>query len=696
MNMETTRVGEGSGTSAMETVANMPKTMDANVIALKTPEGMELSGIHAMDEAIYPPVCITDKFTDPKDELSGDEDSKDLLEAPATTIPPLDPFYIQAAAQDEEVGGLYGAGSMPTKRLGKHARVPRFISNKRLRTVVGRVEVVCCQMPQGWKDDMQASESLPFGEAVRLMMAVVDDGRYGPAKGDEEGPRPPRLCGQCLKNLSELIGLRVVEEGELRDRIKVICHYTKEGDRSFFRTMIHPDTRNWFALSPVSGLQCMERRICLGASKFAPRHGNDENEDIDLIQAYPCLRGLNTPDFKYGVLAGWLSEMFSTEEIKNMVIQEAPMYRHHHRNEMRTQDGRLRNMFFSLAQQAIHQCPLVLLAHLHARGGKRIRMISYPCSATLYEPGVVENFFYCSEKTKESKASGLQDEIILSGNDNSFLWFDVPFHIVDRKVERRRGRESCVVPDEALAPIRIKMEEAIEIKGKPGSMAIGRSGVITLHDFEIKDHRFSASSGLMAVNREGILENGAKIQEVIECHRRLQSPQIPRFGDQPEISLFGAQVALTGCGLLSDALVGRLEWSAPAVIRELDLWINWDPRIHSSWLKKFHANYKEAFVQVRELERELYGDRGFFAQQSSLVPDADLSADEVVLDAPFEMEAQFIREQSANSRKRFHTPKKRAFSDNDSLPEMIDGTELVSPLKAKWEGKEVLRPHRVG
>ena len=83
-------------------------------------------------------------------------------------------------------------------------------------------------------------------------------------------------------------------------------------------------------------------------------------------------------------------------------------------------------------------------------------------------------------------------------------------------------------------------------------------GVPIIHDFDLSKERLSFSSGFVAINEDGLLENGVKYEEIAACHRTMTIPGNPRFGGVPDDTGFKVPVALTGIGQLSDALVGRL------------------------------------------------------------------------------------------------------------------------------------------
>lgn len=80
---------------------------------------------------------------------------------------------------------------------------------------------------------------------------------------------------------------------------------------------------------------------------------------------------------------------------------------------------------------------------------------------------------------------------------------------------------------------------------------------------------------------------------------------------------FGPEVPLLGISPVSDALMGRCSWDAPAVRQERDQILASDEqefgKLYASWKKKALPIAKKAWNLVEQRERKLYGKRSYFA-----------------------------------------------------------------------------------
>ena len=324
-------------------------------------------------------------------------------------------------------------------------------------------------------------------------------------------------------------------------------------------------------------------------------------------------------------------------------MEEAEVYRYHYRSQGAS-DGLLRNMYYSIGQQLIRQDPSLYVAHVNLRQDHKPNLISYPFPVRYYrysdDAAPVYDFSEGDVGNLQDHLA-LRDEVVVSGPEcpvGILTGYEDAFNKwrasegLDGNSQNLQGDEY----DQLVSKVSFQDSDV-----EAGDVVFSRTGVVFRHAITLDGlDRLAFSTGLVKVNQDGTLENGAKYDDIVKAHRNCEVSAYPRYGGTPDVFRFEAFVSLTGCGPLSDFLVGRLGFDDNSVRIERKAWLNKDQKsIRQNYIDKWRNNafeqVKSAWRKFQEVEKEVYGKRSYFENKAKhAVP----APDQIVIDISSESE----------------------------------------------------------
>jgi hypothetical protein len=357
----------------------------------------------------------------------------------------------------------------------------------------------------------------------------------------------------------------------------------------------------------------VKHEVWLGHSNFKPTaealaQASDLGWTGDLRERYLTLEALDileksghsVPDFPLSA-----KYVFSPGSKKAKLISlfksEFEMYQFHYRDTGKTSPPTafVHNMIHSVSQQCLSQDHGLYLVALAGRKDDNPRLIAYPEVPIC--PGIgahnVVNFTKADieddQKAKSTRDPGsrvapMASRILdyhfipvsqapighVSGYSTSHLHIDI---VTNKKSNKRfhainPGKKGAISKYAQHAQTGDSLFRSLG-NDTPSFSLLTRQGFVLrlATGTERKDVTgfVAFSNNYTAVVDEHSLENGVSIDELMLSVLRLQHPPVPRWEVKSETCApFSAAVSVTGLGPLSDALVGRLPWTDPSVIKE--------------------------------------------------------------------------------------------------------------------------------
>ena len=362
------------------------------------------------------------------------------------------------------------------------------------------------------------------------------------------------------------------------------------------------------------------------------------------------------------VVSGCFSWMFRDPEIKTIIDEEFAMYRYHLREKGGQENyGWLRIMIHSLIQQAVRQSPAYYLLYVGLREDHNYKLISYPYYTKYQEPGDKTFFRHIDlnipKLVKDARGKDLiQGSISFddeTSNDCTELLMGAHRFLGPwwAKVQARlRGKERRV-PDGQVIRITSVMwtkedaeEYKTDFKAQPCKAGDVRISLPHLPHGAIGPatrQRRTVLPWFIGINNDhetlDTVESGTWSQ-LSAAHRDLVlGPTSPSglhnmFSSVPYA--FPASVPLAGLGPISDALIGRVRWDNPSVLKALATLF--DQERCEDYLKQWERQaarcLKEAFTTVVSAEKNCFGVKSYFVNrdQGTLgqrYPDDDCEVD---------------------------------------------------------------------
>ena len=413
----------------------------------------------------------------------------------------------------------------------------------------------------------------------------------------------------------------------------------------------------------------------LGPYKFAHATSDafhfNQDEILDSID-----RNLRATWEKDGTIRHPAFEWWFTSPIANIVTAEYDMY-HHHLREIngKSNNGWLRNMFYSIGQQLMRQDPLYYMLYVALRKDKNWRLISYPYYAKYNHLGDSSFFRHIDLNIPGLVYEGrgenmIQGTLSLDDEDDANcteMLLGMKRHLKDwweLCVERGVATDGFVHRFEG--PVFTKADSIrfgidwVPTPCKKGDVRIsiphlphGATGPAT----RVRRTMFPWFVGIQDDNESLEVIEGGTWSDLSRAHRDLMAPKATpsglanRYGAIPY--KFPAAVEVTGLGGLSDALCGRIRWTSPLAINDRNVILGSDREAAWTFIIRWREvaiiQANAAFQLVVSEERRLFGDKSYFfhAEKRDLygtpIPELFDDADDVDSDADRAEEGEGIR-----------------------------------------------------
>ena len=335
--------------------------------------------------------------------------------------------------------------------------------------------------------------------------------------------------------------------------------------------------------------------------------------------------------------------------ILDVVLEEFEMYHAHLRLiNQKPNYGWLRNMYYSLGQQAMRQDPQYFAIYCALRPDQNTNLVSYPYYAKYAHEGDNTFFRHIDVNVKELATSGrganmIQGSVSLDDereDDCTMILPGMHRHIQAwDEVLTARGRSTGAlvhrICDDMFTP---DDEKQFDTQWTPQPCRRGQVRVTLPH---LPHGAYGPAKGTRRTMLPWFcgLQSDLETLEVIEggtwsdlsaAHRdmvaaRLSPSGLPnRYGAIP--FAFPAAVELAGLGALSDALVCRRRHDRYAVLAEKRCLLTGSEAEVGAYLDRWRKvavnRVCEAFELVKEAEVERFGEKSYFYRRSRGLPPA--------------------------------------------------------------------------
>lgn len=337
---------------------------------------------------------------------------------------------------------------------------------------------------------------------------------------------------------------------------------------------------------------------------------------------------------------GWLLDDLV---MRKMIDSEFNCYRWHQDSSSFTSTSAVsRIMTHSLVQQLIRQDPVQYSLHVALRPDHHAELISYPCGVKYAYPGslhMTPEFTLNTDLIKNMIDTGRGGNMIQAAvamdeeDDNNCSEIGIGLH-----KHMAKGHD--------LATHRDSPSDGVE---PPTTLAYFHSDAKALHlphydrfPCHRGDIRFSMpflphrQTGvpdgirrviypcLIAVRKNGTLEDPrfGTVRSIAESHLKLThpntSPLYPVDDSIRGLQRFPPAVELRGLGPLSNALIGQVSWTSPAVRAEAAFYVDGTCSEEdlaaklTVWRQRAKEQYTRAFQVFEQEERRVFGTRSFF------------------------------------------------------------------------------------
>jgi hypothetical protein len=433
------------------------------------------------------------------------------------------------------------------------------------------------------------------------------------------------MCNMHIKIAGAHLCLRQMERSRMDTRIRKCCEF--KGEHVILRTQ--NETFGWFVQSDY--YTEIRQKASLGGLRFKPLASKTGLKSELNWSNLKMMTGQELNLFKiHG--ATTTSGIKISKKLADLVREEFRMYAYHDRW---SKEGKghtttiLKTMYFSVIQQYVRQHPMVYLKVLQMRGDKNFQLISYP-HYSYYSPHGVQShydFLECDlrgtleDQTGKMKAR-VKDYVKIDDCKNmNYIRNHFGTNYGKAKYAKHPHRQDKHYFD--LTGVhdggKLDWEKTNLRHGDICVLAPTTSfRIMTTTDSEM----MGVTACLVALSKTvpEELEGGAKVSEICDSHRKMVPPPSPRYEENygsfhvPGKCLFS--VALRGLGDVSDALVGRVEWSDPAPQAELKLLLEQTSeqrrKYIDTWEKKATKLAIDALNVSFKLEREAYGIKSYF------------------------------------------------------------------------------------
>jgi hypothetical protein len=316
--------------------------------------------------------------------------------------------------------------------------------------------------------------------------------------------------------------------------------------------------------------------------------------------------------------------------------------------------GWLRNAYHSLIQQLVRQDPAYWLWYVLLRGDRNWKLISYPYYAKYQKPGDSTYFRHIDMNVPKLLAEGrgaslIQGSISLDNEDKSHRDCTMLLFGFDKKLgdwwkrisDRGKATDGLI---HQIAPSMWTRDDiahfGLDYTAQPCtalSVRISKPHLPHGADGPAETVRRTILPWFVGIGDDheqlDISESGTWSQLSAAHRDMVPGPSSPsghpnHFGKVPYA--FPAAVPLRGLGHISDALVGRIKWTTPAVMNEVQLLLAREESDAADfiveWREKAALAFEKAWAEVKELEQVAYGTKSYW-KRTSTEPAAAVSSE---------------------------------------------------------------------
>ena len=320
------------------------------------------------------------------------------------------------------------------------------------------------------------------------------------------------------------------------------------------------------------------------------------------------------------------------------------MYRHHLRERGNVDNyGWLRNQYYGVFQQVIRQSPAYYACYVTLRENHCYRLISYPYYTKFQVPGDSTFFRYIDinnpQAVREGRGSNMiQGSVSLDDeapDDCTKLLLGIHKNLKEwwADIAERYKAKGKLLPDGHVTRIDQDMwtpedrsKYHLDFVSQPcraGEVRISSPLVPHGARGPAKNFRRTILPWYMAIKDDhqtlDTIEAGTW-NDLSNAHRDLlPGPKSPsglanRFSAPPYA--FPAAVQVTGLGAVSDALVGRVRWTNPAVINDMSIILGRDnvarEQFIAEWEVEARVEIRRCMEMVEGAERLVFREKSFF------------------------------------------------------------------------------------
>jgi hypothetical protein len=528
--------------------------------------------------------------------------------------------------------------SQRTQELKNYAGASTPASGKS-RTVKRRkgdmqIEECSCEMPEDWKNAVEAWEKHTFAEnrtAVLESMVTL----YETEEEEGEDATVVKPCSVHLKTVAFKLGMYLDEtDGVINYQIALIYAATKE--KEYIRAAwIDSRTRSFFIETDEYDRFLLAHRV---SGRFRAKPAPIEAPSNELAVATDIL---GSDGYHHQPRA--LEWIYKTG-IDRLLIEEMNMLYFHLRQSHKNGSGILSNGYFTLAAQLIWADPMTWIEFLENSKTKQVHFVAHPRPVRYFPAGKVDAAWYEGDSNQLDTTDMLSSEYFLSGGSKRISYCFL------KKREDCRNAVAQWLGGEKYSELDVtgndqnivqfgnwlhygQMQGNLTAKIKSigdGDRMLFRSATTTNRDLDSDPTRTRPADdtaptvpyitipvSLVVVLDGENCENGVSHAMLKESHDRLTPPIQGRYRGTEDDSKFECSVRLENVGPIYDMIRGDKTPHHPLVKREIDSWRNARgearKQLHNDWIVKVVEQVRLAYEVLKDYEKTMFpGNRSYF------------------------------------------------------------------------------------
>ena len=333
------------------------------------------------------------------------------------------------------------------------------------------------------------------------------------------------------------------------------------------------------------------------------------------------------------VVPGVFDWIVKDGELRGMADAEFEMYRHHLRNEEGAgNDGRCRNMWHSLVQQAMRQDPVFYALNVAARPDRNWRLVSFPYFTKYGKAGDgtacddteidVEQLCKWGRGASTVRTAVSMDDEFADGCSTVVPGFQRQIREWWREA-RSRGSGSDSMEDMYSKEDEARYGEFVRVVCGRGDMRMSLAQLMHGSTGDCVRVRRVVEPWLMGVdsNHDRLeMKECGSWEEVSAAHRNMWAMKVGPTGQKHEFPVgegrFAGSIEMRGMSAIGDALVGARRWDSRAVLSERDLILGSDDGEAWKYVgrvrKRVKEEWKRCFKTMVEAEASEYGEKAYF------------------------------------------------------------------------------------